>query len=229
MMSHALITGAVAPACLPPTARRPANLPTPTAAGPYRLPRGVYDRLEAAVGDRRNASAVMLLATFLGRFHTAPGRLGRPFAVDRVALADHPELKLSEARIRGALEALEAVGFLERVEVKGSAYQATEHGLRRKPVQWRLGVEYLAGFTAANARAKAARGAPAPTRRPTARPEPQRLSAANVVASKAIPQPPVARIQSSAVASFYSGEQNRAEPTSPLEAAIERLRRGVGL
>lgn len=201
----------------------------PGEAGGYRLPHAVEDRVETVVRDRRNAAAIMLLATFLGRFHSAPGRLGRPFAVDRVALANHPELRLSEARIRGALEALEAIGFVERIEVTGSAYKPTEHGLRRKPVQWRLGVEYLPAFSAANARAQRARGAASPARRPITPTVAIRPPQSNVAPRRGMPEPLVARIDTPALASFHSGDRNRAGAASPLEAAIERLRRGIGL
>jgi hypothetical protein len=194
----------------------------------YRLPRTASDRIDAATRGRRNADAVVALAVFLGRYHSAPGRLGRPFAVDRIALADHPELRLTEARIRGALAVLEEVGFLERVEVAGSAYKATEHGLHRKPIQWRFGVEYLPAFSAANNRAQRARGAPAPARRPIAPPAPPRAPVAVPAPSRAIPPAPLARIHSPLGVSFHSGERNRAEADSPLEAALERLRRGVG-
>jgi hypothetical protein len=194
----------------------------------YRLPRSVADRLETAVRGRRNADAVLALAVFLGRFHSAPGRLGRPFAVDRIALADHAELRLTEARIRGALAVLEEVGLVERVEVPGSAYKATEHGLHRKPIQWRFGVEYLPAFSAANDRAQRARGAPAPARRPIAPPAPPRAPVAVPAPSRAIPPAPLAKIDSPALAALYSGDRSRAEADSPLEAALERLRRGVG-
>jgi hypothetical protein len=49
-----------------------------------------------------------------------PGRVALPFVVDRVALADRPDLELPEARIRGAIKTLEAVGFLGRWQTSGS-------------------------------------------------------------------------------------------------------------
>jgi hypothetical protein len=220
--------------------------------GEYRLPRGVEDRLSTALSGRKNAAAAMALAVFLGRYHSAPGRLVRPFPVDRIALADHQHLGLTEARVRGALAALEAIGFVERVEAPGSAYKATEHGLQRKPVQWRFGADWMPAFTAANARAQAKRGTPAPGRQPLPRPDGQ-----GVLKSEETPlprlgdrygklahrsQPPVsvpvpgganrptqlARKDIPAGAYLSSGEMNRGEPNPALEAALARLGRAIG-
>ncbi|WFT80292.1 hypothetical protein QA634_34870 [Methylobacterium sp. CB376] len=148
--------------------------------------------------------------------------------VDRVALAGHRDLGLTEAHIRGALAVLEAIGFVERVEVAGSAYHRTAVGSQRKPVQWRFGVEYLPAFSAANEREQRARGA----RSPAHRPPPAaaiRPPAANVVTPRAILPSQVARIDSPALASLYSGEQVRPEPNPGREAALARLGQGLGL
>src|SRR4051812_17002843 len=67
-------------------------------AGPYRLPHDVRDRLTLALAPYRNRDAVFTLAVFLGRFWSAPGRIERAFPVDRRALANHPDLGLSEAK-----------------------------------------------------------------------------------------------------------------------------------
>src|SRR5215212_5166476 len=74
---------------------------------PYRLPNAVTDRLGASLAGFRNADRAMRLAVFLGRFWSMPGRVALPFVVDRRALADHQDLGLSEARVRGAIKALE--------------------------------------------------------------------------------------------------------------------------
>src|SRR5215210_1244761 len=58
-------------------------------AGPYRLPRDVRDRLAAALAPFRNRDAAFALATFLGRFWSAPNRLLTAFPIDRRAIADH--------------------------------------------------------------------------------------------------------------------------------------------
>src|SRR5215210_12979 len=85
--------------------RRPFTPSLP--AGPYRLPRDVRDRLAAALVSFRNRDAAFALATFLGRFWSAPNRLLTAFPIDRRELADHATLGLTEARVRGAIRTLE--------------------------------------------------------------------------------------------------------------------------
>jgi len=189
----------------------------------YRLPRIIDVRLSAAVMGLRNVEAVMRLAVFLARFHTAPGRLGRTFPVDRIALAGHGELNLSEARVRGALAALERVGFLERQEVPGSAYRLTAQGLHRKPVLWKFGSVFGLLFEKANTAALAARGARSSARRPIVPAVAPRPPLSPPVAR---PAPLLARKDPPAV-SVSSGDQNRAGPESGLEAALARLRKVV--
>ncbi len=201
----------------------------------YRLPpREAADRLETAVQSRKNAKAVHALATFLARFWSAPGRIGRAFPVDRAALADHPELGLTEARVRGALAVLEAIGFVERVDVVGSAYRATENGLRRKPVQWRFGPDYMPVFLAANRRAQRARGAGSPARCRSPHPlpyrgrpwPPQPPRSALLRGSPSV-RPPTRQKRPSS-GSVLIGEKGSAAAASGLEAALERLRRAGG-
>ena len=79
----------------------------------YCLPHDVRDRLAAALKSLRNRDACLALATFIGRFWTAPKRLGLPFMLDRRALAPVEALGLTEARVRGAIRALERVGFID--------------------------------------------------------------------------------------------------------------------
>src|SRR3954469_2950459 len=124
----------------------------------YRLPHDVRDRLAAALKPLRNRDACMALATFIGRFWTAPKRLGVPFVLDRRALAPVEALGLSEARIRGAIRALERVGFLDRAVTGGRTHQATAEGLHRRPVAFSFAAAYRDAFDAANKRAAAARG-----------------------------------------------------------------------
>src|SRR5215213_5299500 len=100
----------------------------------YRLPASVRDRLASALAGRRNKDACLALATFIGRFWTAPRRLGLPFMLDRRALAPVEALGLTEARMRGAIRALEAAGYLERMPSTGRTHQRTPDGLHRKPV-----------------------------------------------------------------------------------------------
>src|SRR3954451_21231912 len=141
----------------------------------YRLPRAVADRLEAALRGRKNAEAALALATWLARFWSAPRRLLAAFPIDRRAIAGRDDLGLSEARVRGAIAALEAIGFLDRVEpVAGKRYQRTEEGVRRRPILSRFGWDCGTEFGKPNPRAAAARRPRARARRPTAPPAPLR-------------------------------------------------------
>ncbi len=204
----------------------------PDSAGPYRLPAGVRDWLSAALAGRRNRDAAFALAVFLARFWSSPRRLLCAIPVDRRALAEHEALGLTEARVRGALAVLVEVGFLVRYEPEaGKKYQRTEGGLQRRAILHRFAEEYAVAFTAANARAQTARGAPAPSRRPVpSRPQPQQAPASNVVASEAMPAPQVAQKQSLGGSHVIMGETDQRNPETVcegLEAALERLRRGV--
>jgi hypothetical protein len=129
-----------------------------TSPRPYRLPHAVRDRLQAALEPFRNGERAYALAVFLGRFWSMPGRVALPFPIDRRALADRADLELTEGEVRGAIRTLEAIGFLARWKTLGSRYKATEAGLRRKPVPFLFGPDYMPAFIAANGRAAAARG-----------------------------------------------------------------------
>src|SRR4051812_45935668 len=137
------------------SSRRPFT-PSPP-AGPYRLPRDVRDRLTTALAPFRNRDAAFALATFLGRFWSAPNRLLTAFPIDRRELADHAALGLTEARVRGAIQTLEEVGFLDRAVASGSTHKPTPDGLHRKPVLFMFGGDYGPLFSAANKRTAAAR------------------------------------------------------------------------
>jgi hypothetical protein len=199
----------------------------------YRLPRSVADRLETSLSGRKNAAACLALATWLGRFWSAPRRLLYSFPIDRRAIAGREDLGLTEARVRGAIAVLEEIGFLARYEPDpGKRYQRTAEGLHRRPLLFRFGEEYGVAFTKANARAEAARGTPAPARRPIARQEPVRPSPASVASARPVRNFQVAQKQPLGGSRLIMGEKNRAEPqpaASSLEAAIERLRQGIGL
>src|SRR4051812_5255823 len=125
--------------------------------GPYQLPRDVRDHLTAALAPFRNRDAAFSLATFLGRFWSAPNRLLTAFPIDRRELANHAALGLTEARVRGAIRTLEEAGFLDRAVASGSTHKPTPEGLHRKPVLFMFGAEYGPLFSAANRRAAAAR------------------------------------------------------------------------
>src|SRR4051794_39741555 len=164
----------------PSTRRRGSRRPfAPSKGGVYRLPHDVCDRLAAALTPFRNRDAAFALAVFLARFWSTPARLLTAFPIDRRELAEHAALGLTEARVRGAIQALEEVGFLDRAVASGSTHRPTPDGLHRKPVLFMFGSEYGPLFSAANRRAAAAperrsgsrRGPPAPAlaRRPAAR------------------------------------------------------------
>ena len=213
----------------------------------YRLPRAIADRLDAALQGRKNAPACLALAHFLARFWSSPRRLLCAFPIDRRALAEHEALGLSEARVRGALAVLVEIGFLARYEPDaGKRYQRTEGGLQRRAILHRFGEEFGAEFGKANATAQRARRASAPARRPVPRLEAPRAPAVNVAApacplllsERALPLPErcrpaslnqLAQKHSSSERGLIMGEENRAESRSPLEAALARLGRGLGL
>src|SRR3954468_15825334 len=143
----------------PPSSRqRGSRRPfAPPQGGMYRLPHDVRDRLAAALAPFRNRDAAFALATFLGRYWSTPARLLSAFPIDRRELADHDALGLTEARVRGAIRALEEAGFLDRAVASGSTHQPTPDGLHRKPVLFMFGSDYGPLFSAANRRAAAAR------------------------------------------------------------------------
>jgi len=65
---------------------------------------------------------------------------------------------LTEAKVRGAVRALERVGFLDRAVAKGFPYQRmTNGGLPRKPVLFMFRSDYGPAFVVADRRAMAAR------------------------------------------------------------------------
>src|SRR5215213_9380585 len=107
--------------------------------------------LQSALQPARNRDAALSLATFLGRFWSAPGRLGLAFPIDRRALVGHRDLDLTEARVRGAIRLLEAIGFLSRETAEpGARYQRTPEGLHRRPLAFRFGPDFQTLFEAAN-------------------------------------------------------------------------------
>jgi hypothetical protein len=197
----------------------------------YRLPREVRDCLVRDLAPFRNRDAAFALATFLARYWSVPGRVASAFPIDRRALADHGVLDLTEARVRGAIRALEAVGFLERaLAPSGSRYRPTADGLQRKPILFVFGPEYAPAFLAANARARAARGGDRRTRRPVtpaATPRPSmailEASRANSPKSKSEADPQVIMGQ------LRQGTCLPASPSAPtaLDLALQRLGEGV--
>ncbi len=195
--------------------------------GAYRLPHDVRDRLGVALAPFRNREAAFTLATFIARFWSVPGRVAVSFPIDRRALADHQELGLTEARVRGAIQTLEAVGFLERaIPPSGSRYKATEGGLHRKPILFVFGSEYAPLFLAANKRAQAARGSLSGARRLITPSTSSRPSVGHSEA-QALKSPKI-RIQAEPMVIMGDLRQKvglPAEPSAPnaLELALQRL------
>src|SRR3954466_15513795 len=177
--------------------------------GPYRLPRDIQDQLLSALASFRNRDGAFALAVFIGRFWSAPGRIEQAFPIDRRALANHPDLGLTEAKVRGAIRTLERVGFLDRVEPdQGSRYQRTDTGdLHRKPVCFRLGLAYRAAFEAANKRAQKHRKRQGLARRKGPRPS-VTLPAAQVLKSP--------KYKSEAKPQVFMGEISRPPPLTNL-------------
>jgi hypothetical protein len=201
--------------------------------GPYRLPRDVHGRLAAALMPYRNREAAFALATFLGRFWSAPGRIIDAFPIDRRELAGRLDLGLSEARVRGAIRVLEEIGFLDRaIPPSGSKYKATEDGLHRKPILFVFGSEYAPGFIAANKRAAAARGGHSGDRRPISPTSTPRPSAAPLAARPANSP----KNKSEADKTVLMGDLRKGigippktfDPDPRLEEALERLKRAIG-
>src|SRR3954471_9098792 len=121
--------------------------------GPYRLPRAVQEQLEKSLTDFRHAAPAYAPAVFLGRFWSSPNRLDLPFPIDRRALSSHRDLDLSEAQIRGAIKALERVGFLDRAIVgKGSRFRRKGTEVHRKPITFQFGAEFREVFSRTNKR-----------------------------------------------------------------------------
>jgi hypothetical protein len=207
--------------------RRPFR-PSP-GQGPYRLPRDIADRLTAALQPFKNREAALTLARFLARYHSAPGRLGLAYCIDRRALLGHDELDLTEARIRRAITTLEAVGFLERpIPPSGSHYKTTEDGLHRKPIKFVFGAEYAPLFHAANKRALAARGGRQGERRSVPADSARRPSTASFSGLKS----PKGKSEASPKVNLGHLRERSGIPAEPsqdsaLERALQNLRAGV--
>jgi hypothetical protein len=199
--------------------------------GPYRLPNGVRDHLAAALAGFRNRDAAYALAVFLARFWSSPGRIVEAFPIDRRALADHPELQLTEKRVRGAIRTLEEVGFLDRAVASGSRYKATEEGLRRKPILFQFGSDYASDFIAANRRAAAARGGRSDERRAISPSNASRPSVAVSVASNAKGpknrNPSEKTVLMGPIVKRSGLPPEASEPNPRLEAALDRLLQGI--
>jgi hypothetical protein len=99
--------------------------------GGYSLPGAVAERLEGALRGFCNRDAAAALARLLSLAHR---RQAGAFAVCRRALARIAGLGLSEDEVRGALRALERVGFLDRVG--GGEWDRQRQ--KNRPVLWRL-------------------------------------------------------------------------------------------
>ena len=229
------------PVTAPTRPKRPSQRPfsPPQGDGVYKLPREAQDRLQTALAPCRNRDAAHRLAVFLGRFWSAPKRIGDAFPIDRRALAQHQHLGLTESEVRGAIATLERVGFLIRDTLKkGSRYKATADGLHRKPILYRFDSEYGFLFAQANRRAELARqqrpavasSSAAPTmavRGPTR----ALIPAVVPMARPAIAISPKDKNQSKT--EVLMGEKTLRfagdiEPDSPLERALRSLKKAIG-
>src|SRR4051812_5946662 len=200
------------------------------AASPYRLPHDVWDRLVSALAPARNRDAALMLAVFLGRFWSTPARLVSAFPIDRRELADRADLGLTEAQVRGAIRALEEVGFLDRaLPGQGSRHRLTGTGeLHRKPVLFQFGGDYAASFSRANQRAQKARERQSRARRASVSAMASRSSAATA-APTVLSSP---KLKTSEAARVLMGELRPRRPESTslnpkLEAALEKWRRAA--
>lgn len=211
--------------------RRPFSPSSDT--GSYRLPHDVRDRLGSALAPYRNREAAYALAVFIARYWSAPSRIEGGFSIDRRAIANRPGLDLTEARVRGAIRVLEEIGFLDRIEPdRGSRYRSTADGLHRKPVSFRLGLDYRASFEIANKRAAAARGRQLKARRPHT-PERTQRPSPGLPPSSPLNSP---KLKTSEADRVNLGELRKAiglppknfEPDPKLEAALERLKEAIG-
>jgi hypothetical protein len=123
--------------------------------GNYKLPRSANELLTVRLFSFRNRDAAHKLAVFLGRMNSGPRRINTKrgpygiaaFPIDRRVLKDNKDLGLTEAQIRGAIKTLIAVGFIEVVEVDGSAYQSVTAadgtpGVYRKPIQYKFAGQF---------------------------------------------------------------------------------------
>jgi hypothetical protein len=191
----------------------------------------VEGRLVAALASFRNRDAAFTLALFLARFWSTSDRIVDAFPIDRRALADHPDLGLTEKRVRNAIQTLEAVGFIDRDIRAGSTHIKTDDGeLWRKPIKYRFGFAYGPMFGAANRRA-AARGRRSASARPQAAGNAWRAS---TIDSRGLPLkgPKATGVSESSVPLGPlvkdSGLPPQAlEPNPRLEAALDRLLQGI--
>src|SRR3954452_2123031 len=206
--------------------RRPFT-PSPY-AGPYQLPRDVRDRRTSALAPFRNRDAAFALATFLGRFWSAPNRLLTAFPIDRRELAGHAALGLTEARVRGAIRTLEEVGFIDRAVTSGSTHRPTPDGLHRKPILFMFGSDYGPLFSAANRRAAAARERRS-QHRPATPPMAARQPSTSLPAARPLNSP---KSKSREAEKVIMGELRLRAPepfevNPALEAALDRWRRAA--
>ena len=153
------------------------------------------------------------------------------FPIDRRELADRTDLGLTEAQVRGAIRALEEVGFLDRaIPGKGSRHKLTGTGeLHRKPVLFQFGSDYAISFSRANQRAQKARERQSRARRASAAVSAIASRSSAATTATAVLSSP--KVKTSEAARVLMGElkPKSPEPISAnlkLEAALENWRRG---
>jgi len=189
--------------------RRP--LHTSPASGRYSLPRPVLDRLQAALQPARNREAALVLAVFLARYWSAPGRLELPFPADRRALCGHRDLPLTETRM--------VHGHRVRV-LPGAGLLAFCAGLRMPAV-------YVSEGTLLTTGEAELRAILAHEEHHRARRDPLRLLLARVVADALRPLPPFAALaeREAALADLAAGAAtvDALGDRGPLAAAFLRF------
>src|SRR3954470_24370687 len=187
--------------------------------GPYRLPHEVWDRLISALAPARNRDAALVLAVFLGRFWSTPNRLVSAFPIDRRELADRADLGLTEAQVRGAIRALEEVGFLDRaIPGTGLRHKLTGTGeLHRKPALFQFGSEYSSSFSRANKRTQKARERQSQGRRGVAGPVMSERARMGLLRALPLSSPKSKGSEASQVLMGELRPRPRPRPPAPLE------------
>lgn len=127
--------------------------------GNYKLPRSANELLTNRLAAYRNREAAHKLAVFLARMNAGPRRIEKKrgpyqvagFAIDRRVLKNNQELGLTESKIRGAIQTLLKVGFIEIIEIDAKAHHSVIRedgtpGIQRKPIAYRFAGEFQNWF-----------------------------------------------------------------------------------
>ena len=126
--------------------------------------------------------------------------------------------------MRGAIRALEEVGFLDRAVVGGGSKHrvAGDGALHRKPVMFQFGSDYAAAFSMANTRAHKVRERQSKLRRTPPTGNAQRVSAGLSEPFLRSPKNRVSEASQVLMGEITKLPPKRTEPNAALEAALER-------